>query len=38
MKKKRYRELQKIREKDMLDNNKLIKKLRKEIVKKEKKK
>ena len=38
MKKKRYRELQKLREKDLQDNDKLIKKIRKEVIKKDKKK
>lgn len=38
MKKKKYRELQKARERDLLDNDKLIKKIRKEVVKKDKKK
>lgn len=38
MKKKRYRELQKIREQELQNNDKFIKKIRKEIVKKEKKK
>lgn len=34
MKKKKYRELQRIREKDLQDNDKLIKKIRKEVIKK----
>ncbi len=38
MKKKKYRELQRIREKELQNNDKLIKKMRKEVIKKEKKK
>jgi len=35
MKKKKYRELQKLREKDLQNNDKFIKKIRKEVIKKD---
>lgn len=38
MKKKKYRELQKLRERELQNNDKLIKKIRKEVIKKENKK